>query len=71
MHHFNIPAYPKRIPPKATKRPMRIAGTAEPATPSGGLSTSGMMIGGPVLCLNRSREWVALRLTELDSLRML
>jgi len=27
--------YPKRIPPKATKRPMRIAGKALPGSPSG------------------------------------
>ena len=30
-----IETYPKRIPPKATKRPMQIAGVAEPATSAG------------------------------------
>ena len=29
--------YPKRMPPKATKRPMRMAGVAEPGASCGGL----------------------------------
>lgn len=35
--------YPKRTPPKATKRPTRMAGKAEPAAPSGFLIMRGMM----------------------------
>lgn len=45
--------YPNRMPPKATKRPMTMAGAAEPAVPLGFFSKRGMVGNDVVACYTR------------------
>lgn len=58
-------SYPKRMPPKETKAPTRIAGRALPGVPGGGLRAIGILLGViallPTVCLYVPEVLVGLR----------
>lgn len=46
LESLEVGTYPKRTPPKVTKKPMAMAGHDLPGTPSGFLSDKPMLLGG-------------------------